>query len=137
MTPMSKLALDVAVDAAGSQAALCRRLNRPQSTYSTWIAGNGPSPTCVGELVQITEGQCTAPMFREDVFGWLRGISTCLLDDMPDDARLAGIEQTWLQIPTRNLVRHLMENRGWSRKRARDACDFLADNDYVEDEAAA
>ena len=137
MTPETKDALNVAITAAGSQINLCRKVNLPQSSFWTWSKGRGPAPALVPELVSITEGQKTAEQFRRDVYGWLAPISAYLGMDMPDDARLAGIDLTWHQIEPTNAIQFLMASRDWSRYRARDAVDYLTDNGYLPAEIEA
>lgn len=137
MTPESKKALDLAVERAGSQIELCRMIDRPQSSFWTWSKGRGPAPAVVPDLVAITRGEMTAERFRRDVYGWLSPITGFLGADIPDDARLAGIDLTWHQIEPREAVHWLMETRNWSRKRARDAVDFLTDNQLIAGEIAA
>lgn len=137
MTPESKQALEIAVESAGSQVALCRIIDRPQSSFWTWSKGNGPAPAVIGQLVGITKGKCTADEFRRDIFGFLDPINSYLAGAMPDDARLAGIDLTWHQIEPREAVHFLMDVRQWSRKRAREAVDFLVDHDYMVGDVAA
>lgn len=125
MTPEAQTALDRAVRAAGSQIELCRRINRPQSSFWTWQRGAGPTPAVVPELVAMTDGRVTADQFRRDAFGWLAPINDYLAADLTADARLAGIDLIWHQVAERDAEKHL-ETRGWTRRRSRKALRELA-----------
>lgn len=135
MTPETKQALDLAVKAAGTQLELCRRINRPQSSFWTWQKGAGPTPAAVPELVAITGGDVTADRFRRDAFGWLAPINRYLRAQLPAETALAAIDLTWHQVSRDNAEAHLV-GRGWTVRRARKALRTL-DSYRQTGEAAA
>lgn len=124
-------ALDRAIEAAGSQIKLCRYLGKPQSSIWTWYntRGKGPSPDAVPALIAVTKGDCTAVDYRPDIYGWMQRLEEYLAPNVPQEAAIAGFDLLWHQTPEIEAVQVLMDRRGWSRKKARQAVDYLTDND--------
>lgn len=127
MTPEKRESLDYAIKAAGNQISLCRYLNVPQSSFWTWHKGNGPSPAAVPQMVSLVSGERTADQFRRDVYGWLTPLNAYLDSDLPEAARLAGIDLTWHQVSDDDALEYLTKKRGWSRAKAKRALEALAD----------
>jgi len=62
------LAIEKAIDIAGSQMALAKRCGKAQSTISDWLSGKKKiSPEHVHSLVNATDGKVPAYEFRPDL----------------------------------------------------------------------
>jgi len=139
MTPEKRDALDHAIQSAGSQISLCRFLDVPQSSFWTWHKGNGPSPAIVPKIVGLVSGERTADQFRRDVYGWLAPLNDYLNshNDLPESARLAGIDLTWHQIDQSAALDFLTRDRGWGKAKAKRAIVQLAGHQLTQAPAVA
>ncbi|WP_241597683.1 YdaS family helix-turn-helix protein [Rosenbergiella epipactidis] len=65
---MMNLAIEKAIEIAGSQMALAKRCGKAQSTISDWLSGKKKiSPEHVHSLVDATDGKVPAYEFRPDL----------------------------------------------------------------------